>query len=110
MTNEYSNILTTSKRKPLKIDTDRSTEFFINIFQISLKTKNIHHYSRFTDKGPSIVERAIRTILSLLKKPVFEKGNANWLGELPSVVKKYNNTIHHIFKMTPFPASKKMEK
>ena len=72
-----------------------------------MKSKNIHHYSRFTDKGPSIAERVIRTIRNLLKKPVFEKGNANWISELPSVVKKYKNTIHHSTKMKPIDASKK---
>ena len=38
---------------------------------------------------------------------MFEKGNADWLSELPSVIKKYNNTIHHSTKMTPIKASKK---
>ena len=72
-----------------------------------MKSKNIHHYSRFTDKGPSIAERVIRTLRSLLKKPVFEKGNADWLSELSSVIKQYNNTIHHSIKMTPNQASQK---
>ena len=49
----------------------------------------------------------IRTVRSLLKKPVFLKGNADWLSELPSVIKQYNNTIHSPTKMTPFQASKK---
>ena len=60
-----------------------------------MRKKNVHHYSRFTDKGPSIAERVIRTIRNLLKKPVFERGNANWLSELPFDIKQYNNTIHH---------------
>ena len=72
-----------------------------------MKSKNIHHYSRYTDKGSSIAERVIRTVRNLLKKPVFEKGNAAWLSELPSVIKQYNNTIHHSIKMTPIQASKK---
>ena len=72
-----------------------------------MKAENIHHYSRFTDKGPSVAERAIRTIGNLFKKPKFEKRNANCLNELPSVVKKSNNTIHHGIKTTPFQASKK---
>ena len=42
-----------------------------------------------------------------MKKPVFEKGKADWLSELPSVTKKYNNTIHHSTKMIPIQASKK---
>ena len=79
ITNEFSNILTTSKRKALKIESDRGSEFYNSIFQNFLKSKNIHHYSRYTDKGPSIAERVIRTIRNLLKKPVFLKGNADWL-------------------------------
>ena len=107
ITNEFSNILTTSKRKPLKIESDRGSEFYSSIFQNLLRSKNIQHYSRYTDKSPSIAERVIRTVRSLLKKPVFEKGNADWLSELPPVIKQYNNTIHHSIKMTPNQASKK---
>ena len=107
ITEEFSNIITKSKRKPLKIESDRGKEWYNSIFQSLLKSKNIHHYSRYTDKGPSVCERVIRTIRNLLKKPVFEKGNADWLSELPSVVKKYNNTIHSSTKMTPIQASKK---
>ena len=107
ITNEFSNIITTSKRKPLKLESDRGTEFYNSIFQNLLKSKNIRHYSRYTDKGPSIAERVIRTLRNLLKKPVFEKGKADSLSELPSVVKKFNNTIHHSIKMAPVQASKK---
>ena len=108
ITNEFSNVLTTSKRKPLKIESDRGTEFYISTFQNFLKAKNIHHYSRFTDNGPSIAERVIRTVRNLLKNPVFLAANADWLSELPSVVKKYNNTIQHSIKITPIQASKKI--
>ena len=72
-----------------------------------MKSKNIPPYSRFSDKGPSVSERVIRTVRNLLKKPVFEKGNADWLSELPSVVKINNNTIHSSVKMTPVQASRK---
>ena len=107
ITNEFSIILTKSKRKPLKLESDRGSEWYNSVFQNFLKTKNIQHYSRYTDKGPSIGERVIRTVRNLLKKPVFEKGRADWLSELPSVIKQYNNTIHHSTKMTPIQASKK---
>ena len=107
ITNEFSNILSTSKRKPNKLESDRGSEFYNSIFQNLLKSKNIHHYSRFTDKGPSIAERVIRTIRNLLKKPVFEKGKADWLSELPSIIKQYNNTIHPSTKMKPIDPSKK---
>ena len=38
---------------------------------------------------------------------MFEKGNADWLSEIPSVIKLYSNTFHHSNKMTPIQASKK---
>ena len=106
ITIDFSNILTTSKRKPLKIESDRGGEFYNSISQNLLKAKNIRLYSRFTDKGASIAERVIRTLRNLLKKPVFLAGNADWLSELPSVIKQYNNTIHHSTKMSPVQASK----
>ena len=107
ITNEFSNILTTSKRKPVKIYSDRGTEFYNSIFQNFLKLKIIHHYSRFADKGPSIAERVIRAIRYLIKKPVFLEGSADWLTELPSIIKKHNNTIRSSTKMTPIQAIKK---
>ena len=107
ITKEFSNFLTTSKRKPLKIESDRWTEFYNSIFQKFLKSKIIHHYSRFTHKGRSIAERVIRTVHSLLKKPVFLDGNDDWLSELSAVVNKYINTIHRSIKKTPNQASKK---
>ena len=106
ITQEFSNILTTSKGSSLKIESNRRTEFYSSIFQNFLKAKNIHHYSRFTDKGPSIAERVIRTIRNLLKKPVFLAGKTDWISELSSVVNKYNKTFHHSIKMTPIQASK----
>ena len=106
ITDEFSNILTKSKRSPLKIESDRGREWYNSIFQNFLKSKNIHQYSRYTDKGPSICERAIRTLRNLLKKPVFLAGEASCINELPSVVKQYNNTIHSSIKMTPTQASK----
>ena len=108
ITNEFLNILPRSKRKPLKLESDRGTEFYNNIFQNLLKTKKIQHYSQFRDKGPSMAERVIRTIKNSLRKPVFSKGNADWISELPSVIKQYNNTIHSSSKTTPIQASKKI--
>ena len=99
--------MTTSKRSPRKIESDRETEFYSSIFQNLLKSKNIQHYSRFTDKGSSISERGIKTMRNLLKKPVFSAGKTDWISELPSVIKQYNNTIHSSTKRKLIDASKK---
>ena len=72
ITNEFSIILTSSKRLTLKLESERGKEWYNSITQ-NFQKKNIQHYSRFTDKGPSKADRVIRTIRNLLKKPVFEK-------------------------------------
>ena len=107
ITEEFSIFLTNSKRSPLKIESDRGSEWYNFIFQYFLNLKNIQLFSSYRDKGPSITESFIRTKRSLLKKPVFEKGKADWLSELPSVFKKYNDSIRNSIKMTPIQASKK---
>ena len=72
---------------------DRAAEFYTSFFQNFLKAKNLQHYSRFTDKSPSISERLILTVRNLLGKPIFKKENADWWSELPSIIEHYNVTI-----------------
>ena len=96
-----------NQKENLLKKSDRVGEWYNSIFQNFLKSKNIHLYSRFSTEGPSIAERVIRTITKLIKKAVFGKGNASWLPEPSSVIKQYNNTIHHSIKMTPNRASEK---
>ena len=40
--------------------------------------------------------------------PVFEKGNADWLSEQSSIIRKDNNTRHHSLKRTPIQDFKKI--
>ena len=75
-----------------------------------MKVKKIQHISRFTDKGPNAGKRVSRTIRDFFKKPVFKRGNAGWLRELPSVIKQYNNTVQSSTKMTPVQASGNVSK
>ena len=63
-------------------------------FETYLKSQKIKRYSRYTSKGAVFAERFNRTIRNLLKKPVFENGDANWIDTLDSIIKKYNNTMH----------------
>ena len=104
---EFLNILTKSKRSPPKLECDWRSEWCLSILQNFLNIKNIQFYSRFTDKGSSTAERVIRSVRNLFKKPVLENENADWISELSSIIKKYNNTIHHSTKMSPIQASKK---
>ena len=107
ITDAFSQIIKTSRRKPNLLETDDGKEYVNKIFNDFLNKHNIKRYSRNTALGAVFAERFNRTIRNLLKKPVFEKREADWLSELPSVTKQYNNTIHSSTKMTPIQASKK---
>ena len=77
ITDEFSNFLSTSKRKHNKIGKHRGKEFHNYIFENFMKIKNIQLFPRSSDKGPSILERFDRTIRDLLKEPVFQRSDAN---------------------------------
>ena len=97
----FENVLISSKRKPNLIEADRGKEFSNNIFQDFLNKNNIKLYSRNSSYGAVFAERFNRTIRDLLKKIVFERGDANWVDVLPTITKQYNNKIHSSTKLTP---------
>ena len=103
----FENILITSKRKPKLIETDLGKDFYNNIFQDFLNKNDIKFYSRNTSLGAVFAERFNRTIRDLLKKIVFENGDANWIDVISTITKQYNNRIHSSTKLTPIQASLK---
>ena len=103
----FENILTSSKRKPNLVESDRGKAFYNNIFQEFLNKNNIKLYSRNSSYGAVFAERFNRTIRDLLKKIVFEQGDAKWIDVLPTVTKQYNNKVHSSTKLTPIQASLK---
>ena len=107
ITDAFSQIIKTSRRKPSLLETDDGKEYVNKLLSEFLNDNNIERYSRYTDKGAVFAERFNRTLKNLYKKPVFGKGNADWLSELQSVIKQYIYTIHSSTKMKPIDASKK---
>ena len=103
----FENILISSKRKPNLIESDRGKEFYNNIFQDFLNKNNIKLYSRNSSVGAVFAERFNRTIRDLLKRPVFEKSDGNWIDVLQTITKQYNNKVHSSTKLTPIQASLK---
>ena len=103
----FENILISSKRKPNLVESHRGKEFYNNIFQDFLNKNDIKLYSRNSSYGAVFAERFNRTIRDLLKKIVFEHGNANWIDILPTITKQYNNKVHSSTKLTPIQASLK---
>ena len=103
----FENILISSKRRPNLIESDCGKEFYNNIFQDFLNKNNIKFYSRNSSYGAVFAERFNKTIRDLLKRPVFEKGDGNWIDILPTITKQYNNRVHSSTKLTPVQASLK---
>ena len=103
----FENILINSKRKPNFLEGDRDRGFYNNIFQDFLNKNNIKLYSGNSSYGAVFAESFNRTIRDLLKKIVFEQGDAKWIDVLPTITKQYNNRIHSSTKLTPIQASLK---
>ena len=103
----FENVLISSKRKPYLIETDRGKSFYNNIFQDFLNENNIKLYSRKTSLGAVFAERFNKTIRDLLKRPVFQKGDSNWIDILQTITKQYNNRVHTSTKLSPKDASLK---
>ena len=103
----FENILINSKRSPNLIESDRGKEFYNNTFQDFLNKNNIKLYSRNSSYGAVFAERYNLTIRNLLKRPVFEEGDGNWIDVLPTITKQYNNKVRSSTKLTPIQASLK---
>lgn len=98
----------TSALKPIlklhrmkNLQTDDGKEFFNKQMKAILKLYGINHYSTYTAKKSSIAERVIRSIKTRLWTMFTERGSYQWLDILPTVVKKYNHSIHSTIKMKP---------
>ena len=51
------------------------------------------------------VEHFNRTLLDLIKEPMYIEGKGNWLNHLDAALQKYNNRVHGTTKMTQFEMS-----
>ena len=103
----FEKFLISSKRKPGLIESDRGEEFYNNIFQDFLNKNNIKLYSGNTSLGAAFAERFNLSIKNLIKRPVFEKADGNWIDVLPTKTKQHNNRVHSSTKLTAIQASLK---
>ena len=104
-TTAFKSLIEKAKRKPDKIWSDRGKEFYNKTFLDFLKEQNIHIYSTNSDLKAVFVERFNRTLLDLIKKPMYIEGKVCWLNHLDTAMEKYNNRVHGTTKMTPFEMS-----
>ena len=102
----FKTIPITSK-KPNLIETERWQNFWSRFFADCLNKNNIIRCSRYVSLGAVLAEMFNLTIRDLLKKPVFERGDANWIDVSPTITKQYVNRIHFSTKSNPRQASVK---
>ena len=101
------NILISSKRKPNIFESDHGKEIYKKVFQDLLDNNNIKHYSGNTYLGAVFANRFNKSIRNLLKKPVFERGDGNWIDILSTIKRQYNIKVHSNTILTPIQASLK---
>ena len=104
-TTAFKRLIEKAKRKPDKIWSDRGKELYNKTFLDFLKQNEIQIYSTNSDLKAVFVERFNRTLLDLIKKPMYIEGKACWLNHLDTAMEKYNNRVHETTKMTPFEMS-----
>ena len=104
-TTAFKKLIETSERKPHKIWSDRGKEFYNQAILHYLNEQNIQIYSTNSDLKAVFVERFNRTLLDLIKKPMYIESKACWLNHFDAAMGKYNNRVHGTTKMTPFEAN-----
>lgn len=91
-----------SGRTPKNLQTDFGKEFYNNQFKNIVEKYNINHYSTYSTKKASIVERFIRTLKGKLYKQFYINGKYKWNnGVLNLKVYEYNNTVHRTVGQPP---------
>ena len=93
ITDSLENFLISSKRNPNLIGADRGKDFFNSIFQDLLNQNNIKLYSVKASLEAVFAERFNRTFRDLLKRPLCQKGESNWIDLLPTITKQYKKNI-----------------
>ena len=105
-TTAFQKLIETSKRKPQNVWSDRvKEEFSYKRFLDFLKEQNFQISSTNSDLKAVFVERFNRTLLDLIKEPMYNEGKACWLNYLHAALEKYNNRVHGTTKMTLFEMS-----
>lgn len=82
-------------RVPKNLQTDLGKEFYNDQFKSVVNKYKINHYSTYSTKKASIVERLIRTLKNKLYKEFSLNGNYKWFnGMLEKKLHEYNNDVH----------------
>ena len=87
--------------EPLRVQTDKGTEFYNKHVQAWFKKKGWYHFSMQGDSKASVVERWHRTIKEKLYRYVTAANSLHYVDALPQLINNYNRTFHKTIGMQP---------
>ncbi|KAG8236942.1 hypothetical protein J437_LFUL016704 [Ladona fulva] len=88
--------------KPLKIQSDKGTEFNNKKFKAFLSSKGIKYYvTNNLDVKAAVVERSNRTLKTKMYKYFTRYSTFNYVAVLPKLIQAYNNLIHSSIVVSP---------
>lgn len=91
-----------SGRKPVKLQSDKGTEFLNKEFQSLLKKNNIYFFTTQNEETKaSVVERVNRTLKTRMWKYFTWKNTYRYIDVLSELVNSYNNRFHRSIGRKP---------
>ena len=89
-------------RQPIRLQTDRGTEFTNRVFQKFRKENNVDFFTTYNDETKaSIVERLNRTLKTKMWKYFTHRETITYVDVLPDMVASYNHTVHRTIGIPP---------
>ena len=86
---------------PLKLQTDRGTEFTNRPFQNFLKKQKVHHFFTRSEVKSSMAERLIRTLKAILERYFTANKTLKYIDALQDIQTGYNRSWHRSIGMAP---------
>ena len=91
-----------SGRHPIRLQTDKGTEFTNRVFQKFLKDRGIHFFTTHNEETKaSIVERFNRTLKTKMWKYFTHREVLTYVDVLQDMVDSYNRTVHRTIGLPP---------
>ena len=88
-------------RKPLRLQTDKGSEFYNKSFQDYLAQQKITHFNTQSDTKASVVERFNKTLKQRLYRALTANATLKYLDFLPDLVEGYNASVHNATGVAP---------
>ena len=88
-------------RTPIRLQTDKGTEFLCKPVQAVLKSKNIQHFVSNSDKKAAVIERFNRTLKTRIWTYFTSKKTKKYVDVLQQFVNAYNTSEHRSIGMKP---------